>query len=347
MKNEISDYFHPACNTSFDFTLRTRIIFGEGTISRLAGEVQQLGKRKVLIVTSKNMPERQAMKEITSNLNQFGIDFQIFPSAPAEPSLDDVNTCLKFATELNPDLVVGLGGGSVMDVAKKIGTEMMVPKIMMPTTAGSGSEVTYNLVIKVDGRKKSFSDPKIAAEIAIVDPHLLATLSPAATVCPAMDAMAHAVESYGSRKGNNIVRALALEAYLLIKKNINSALSGEAEGRRNISLGSLMAGMALANIGTTLGHALANPMSNQGMPHGQALALVLPYLLELNKFDAGYAKELKAFRIKYCAAPGTDWNIPEMAAEVAADERHLSNNARSVTLQQITDVYTAIRNESL
>jgi alcohol dehydrogenase class IV len=82
------------------------------------------------------------------------------------------------------------------------------------------------------------------------------------------------------------------------------------------------------------------------MPHGQALALVLPYLLELNRFDAGYADTLKSFRRRYCVIPGIPWNIPEMAKEVAADERHLANNAREVTLREIVDVYTGIRNET-
>ena len=99
-------------------------------------------------------------------------------------------------------------------------------------------------------------------------------------VSSAMDAMAHAVESYGSRKGNSIVRALALEAYLLIKNNIGRALSGDAEGRRNIAMGSLMAGMALITTGTTLGHALANPLSNLGISHGQSLAIVLPLFIK-------------------------------------------------------------------
>jgi alcohol dehydrogenase class IV len=345
VKNELSNYFFPAGNNGFDFTLRTKIIFGEGTVSRLPGEIKQLSGSKVLIVTSNGMPERPSVKEIFSCLNKAGMNYAIYSSAPPEPSADDVSKCRTFADKISPDCVVGLGGGSVLDVAKKVATEIKLPKIMIPTTAGSGSEVTYNSVIKVDGRKKSFSDPSIAADIAIVDPNLLTTLPATGMVSSALDAMSHAVESYGSRKANPIVRALALDAYLLIKGNIDRALSGDAEGRRNIAMGSLMAGMALANTGTTLGHALANPLSNQGMPHGQALALILPYLLELNRFDAGYADTLKSFRRRYCVIPGIPWNIPEMAKEVAADERHLANNAREVTLQEIAEIYTRIRNE--
>ena len=346
VKNELSNYFFPAGNSGFDFALRTKIIFGEGTVSRLPGEIKQMCGSKVLMVTSNGMPERPPVKEIFSCLDKAGLDYAIYSSAPPEPSADDVSKCRTFAEKTSPDFVVGVGGGSALDVAKKVATEIKLPKIMVPTTAGSGSEVTYNSVIKVDGRKKSFSDPSIAADVAIVDPNLLATLSPAGMVGPALDAMAHAVESYGSRKGNPITRALALDAYLRIKGNINRALSGDAEGRRNISLGSLMAGMALANTGTTLGHALANPLSNLGMPHGQALALILPYLLEINQFDAGYADTLKSFRRGYCVTTGIHWNIPEMAKEVAADERHLANNAREVTLQEITEAYTGIRNEA-
>jgi alcohol dehydrogenase class IV len=244
MKNEVSNYFFPIYNNTFDFTLRTKIIFGVGTSSRLPDEIKQLRGSKVLIVTSNGMPERPTVKEIFDGLNKAGMNYAIYSSAPPEPSSDDVSECRTFADKISPDCVVGLGGGSVLDVAKKIATELKLPKIMIPTTAGSGSEVTYNSVIKVDGRKKSFSDPGIAADVAIVDPNLLTTLSATGMVSSALDAMAHAVESYGSRKANPIVRALALDAYLLIKGNIDRALSGDAEGRRNIALGSLMAGMA-------------------------------------------------------------------------------------------------------
>ncbi len=119
----------------------------------------------------------------------------------------------------------------------------------------------------------------------------------------------------------------------------------DTEGRRNIAMGSLMAGMALISTGTTLGHALAYPLSDRGISHGLSLAIVLPYLMKINRFDAGHADELKSFRQKYCVIPEVRWDIMEMAAEVAADERRLSNNAREVTLQEIAAVYEAIRDE--
>jgi len=346
LKNDFPEYFYPGGAGSFDFQLPTKIIFGEGTVKRLGGEIKQLGGSRVLIVTSNGMPDRQAVKDILSDLNQAGITTNVFSSAPPEPSADDVNTCLKFASKLKLDIVVGIGGGSAMDVAKKTAVEITVPKIMIPTTAGSGSEVTHNSVLMVDGRKKSFSDIKIAADVAIVDPDLLITMSASGMASSAMDAMAHAVESYGARKGNNITRALALEAYLLTRDNISHALSGDAEGRHNIAMGSLMAGMALTGTGTTLGHALAYPLSNRGMTHSQSLAIVLPYLLKINRFDADHAAELKSLRQKYCITPEIRWAISEMAAEVAADERHLTNNPTEVTLQEIIDVLTEIRKES-
>ncbi len=346
MRNDISNYFSPAGAGSFDFHLPTKIIFGEGTVRRLGGEIKRLGGSRAIIVTSSGMPQRQATKDILSDLDQAGITTNIYSSAPPEPAVDDVDKCLIFTNKVNPDIVIGLGGGSAMDVAKKIALEINSPKIMITTTAGSGSEVTHNSVIKVEGRKKSFNDIKLAADVAIVDPDLLRTMSAAGMVSSAMDAMAHAVESYGARKGNSIVRALALQAYLLTRDNISRALSGDAEGRRNIALGSLMAGMALISTGTTLGHALAYPLSDRGVSHGLSLAIVLPYLLKINRFDAGHAGELRSFRQKYCIIPEIRWDIMEMAGEVAADERHLSNNAREVTLQEIADIYSAIRDES-
>ena len=346
MKNEIPNYYFPGDAGSFDFQLPTKIIFGEGTVGRLGSEIKQLRGSRALIITSSGMPGRQSTKDIISDLNRAGIAADIYASAPPEPSVDDVDKSFKFANKIKPDILIGLGGGSAMDVAKKVAVEIKVPKIMIATTAGSGSEVTHNSVLKVDGRKQSFTNIKLAADVAIVDPDLLITMSATGMVSSAMDAMAHAVESYGSRKGNAITRALALKAYVLTKNNISPALSGDAEGRRNIAMGSLMAGMALTGTGTTLGHALAYPLSDRGISHGLSLAIILPYLLELNRFDAGYADELKSFRQGYCVIPEITWNIMEMAREVDADDRHLSNNAREVTLQQIAEVYSAIRDES-
>ena len=346
MKNDSSNYYFPASATSFEFQLPTKIVFGEGMVRKLAGEIKRLDGSRALIVTSSGMPERKTTQEILSDLDRAGITASIYSSAPPEPSVDDVDKCIKYASEVKPDIVIGIGGGSAMDVAKKTAREMAVPKIMIATTAGSGSEVTHNSVLKVDGRKKSFNDINLAADVAIVDPDLLTTMSAAGMVSSAMDAMAHAMESYGARKGNSIVRALALDSYLLTRDNIGLALSGDAEGRRNIAMGSLMAGMALISTGTTLGHALAYPLSDRGISHGMSLAIVLPYLMKINRFDAGHADELKSFRQKYCVIPGIRWDIKQMAAEVAADERHLSNNAREVTLQEIAAVYAAIKDES-
>jgi len=344
--NNSHKYFYATAAAGFDFQISTKIIFGEGSVRRLSNEAKQRGRSKVLIVTSKGMPERPSLKGILSDLADAGMTVKVFASVSPEPSVEDIDKCVEFANRVEPDLVVGIGGGSAMDVAKKTALEIGLPKIMIPTTAGSGSEVTYNSVLMVEGRKKSFSDIKLAADLAIVDPDLLTTMPASVMVCSAMDAMAHAVESYGARKGNNITRALALEAYLLSRDNISRALSAEAEGRRNIAMGSLMAGMALTGTGTTLGHALAYPLSNRGMTHGQSLAVVLPYLLKTNLFDADHADELKSCRRMHCAIPEIAWDISTMAAEVAADERHLANNPVNVTLQEIIDVYTDIQKES-
>ncbi len=343
MTIDTSRYFFATGTTDFEFQLPTRIIFGEGTVRRLSGEIKGRGGSNVLIVTSEGMPRRTALKDVISNLEKEGVAVSIFSSTPPEPSVADSDRCLEFARQAKPDLVVGIGGGSAMDVAKKVAVEIGVPKIMIPTTAGSGSEVTFNSVLLVQGLKKSFSDTRLAADAAIVDPDLLKTMPPAIMVCSAMDAMSHAVESYGARKGNDITRALALEAYLLTRDNVERALSGEAEGRRKIATGSLMAGMALTRTGTTLGHALAYPLSNRGMTHGQSLAAVLPYLLKINRFDADHADRLKSVRRKYCSLPQIAWDIPAMAAEVAADERHLANNPVDVTLHDIIDIYENIQ----
>ena len=115
-----SSYFFQPGAGSFDFALPTRIIFGEGTVGRLASEVKKLGGSRVLVITSAGMPGRQSFKELISTLQQAGIEYGVFTAITPDPSIEDVEACLKAAKSIKPDCVAGFGGGSALDVAKKV-----------------------------------------------------------------------------------------------------------------------------------------------------------------------------------------------------------------------------------
>jgi alcohol dehydrogenase len=331
---------------SFSFVLPQKVIFGKGSIELTGEEAKRLGGRTVLIVTSPGMVHRPHLKQAADSLKKHKLRYDVFSEVTPEPPIEDAYRCVAFAREKGLDLLVGLGGGSVMDVAKKAAADLSLPKIMVPTTAGTGSEVTHESVLKVDGKKRAFVEAGLTADVAIVDPNLCNTMSKRLTASSGMDALAHAVECYESRKSNPIAKTLALEAYNLIKDNLMQAVKGDTQAMVNLSLGSLMAGMAFGNSGTTLGHALSYPLSNRGVPHGEAVAMVLPYALEFNGSDLAFAKKLRKFVRTIELQWDARWDANEMAAEVMEDKRHLGNNPVEVTFEDILGIFEKMKNES-
>ena len=327
---------------NFEFILPQKIIFGQGSITKVGEESTKLNGERILIVTSKGMLKREALKQVTVCLQECQLSFDIFPSVAPDPPIENVYDCITFAKVKGSNLVIGLGGGSVLDVAKKVAADLGLPKIMAPTTIGTGSEVTHETVFKVDGKKKVFVDQSLVADVAIVDPDLAKTMSLRLTASSGIDALAHALECYESKGSNPISKTLALGAYNLLKENIGEAMGRNKEARVNMSLGSLMAGMAFGNSGTTLGHALSYPLSNRGMPHGEAVAMVLSYALEFNGAAAAFVSEVKEVAKLIEAKWDMDWNIYDMVGEVMADKRHLANNPKEVTFDDVVGIYRKV-----
>lgn len=322
---------------NFELILPQQIIFGKGTIKRVAEQVNELGGKRILIITSKGMQDREGLKYITCEVGSI-----IYSKVEPDPSSETVIKCAEFARKEKADLVVGFGGGSVMDVAKKVATDLGLPKIMIPTTAGSGSEVTHEVVFKVDGKKQGFTDKKLVANVAIVDPNLLKTLPQRKMIASAFDALSHSIESYQSKRGNDLTRALSYRAYEIIVKILHLGINSIQNNRVHLSDGSLLAGIAFGNSGTTLCHALSYPLSNKGIPHGEAVAIMLPYSIEFNGCGLGknLANGLKmiARDFRFEAVFGSD-TIEEMAKEVMEDERHLSNNPVEVKFEDVAIIY--------
>ena len=201
------------------------------------------------------------------------------------------------------DLVVGVGGGSSLDMAKVasimkinpgspseyIGVnrveERGIPLIAVPTTSGTGSEATSTIVIVHEGRKTGITSPPVMPSVAIVDPNLTVTMPPRVTANTGLDALSHAVEAYMSVDANPLSDALALEAIGLIADNLTVAYSqtGNMEARYHMALASLLAGLAITNAGTCGGHATAYGYAvRYKLAHGYACAMALPYIMDFN-----------------------------------------------------------------
>ena len=328
-------------NMQFELLLPNKIIFGVGSVEIVGNEVKNLGCESALIVTSKGMKKRDALRYVTNSLNSQGINSKIFYEVDPEPPIENVYECMEFAEEC--DLIIGMGGGSVIDVAKKSAADLDLRKVMIPTTAGTGSEVTHEAVLKVEGKKRAFVDEKLTPDIAIVDPELMKTMPPKLVASSGIDALAHAIECYDSKRSNLLVKTLAFEAYGIIKDNLREAVEGDEKAIENMALGSLIAGVAFGNSGTALAHALSYPLSNEGIPHGEAVAMVLPYALEFNDFDAGVIKEVKGILRNLKFGKEVKGVIEEMARIVMEDKKHLSNNPREVTYEDVVNIYEKIK----
>jgi len=326
----------------FDFILPSTIFFGEGCIKRIGEEASRLHCKRALIVTSRGMLKREYFKHLTDCLQAHQLSSGIFSNVEPEPTIENVHQCSAIVSS-EDDLIIGLGGGSVMDVAKKVAADLGLTKMMVPTTAGTGSEVTHESVFRVEGKKRAFVDLELTPDIAIVDPDLSMTMPPELAAATGLDALAHALECCESRKSNPLVKTLALQAFELLKQNVRKAVENDREARGNMSLGSLMAGMAFGNSGTTLGHALSYPLSNRGISHGEAVAVVLPHALEFNGADPSLIAEVREIIKPMKVEWNANWSIHEMANEVMDDERHLANNPRNATHNDVLEIFELLR----
>jgi len=330
---------------NFTFILPQRIFFGWNSLDKISEELKRLGGKKPLIVTSKGMVKREGFFKLTALIKKEKLSPIVFNSVEPEPSIESAEKCMRIARESDCSLIIGFGGGSAMDVAKKVAMDLRLPKIMIPTTVGTGSEVTHESVLKVEGEKRAFVDKRLTADAAIVDPSLMMTMTTRSIASSGMDALAHAIESYQCKKSNELTRSLARKAYLLIKDNLRKAITHDEKAISNMAIASLIAGMAFGNSGTTLCHALTYPLSNKGIPHGEAVAIMLPSTLEFNNFDKETILEIRRIIADIGLPTRFRGDAHEMAAVVMRDERHLSNNPRRVTFEDVVSIYRKVMDD--
>lgn len=356
------------------------IRFGAG-LAESAGEWARMrGASRILVVADAFNAARVDVLGFTGEVSVFG---EVRP----EPDLPNLEAVLKLAESLRPDLVVGFGGGSAMDLAKLVavlpgsgqtihdvvGPERVRAKrsalMQVPTTSGTGSEAgTRALVTDPETRNKlAVQSLHCQADIAIVDPALTLTLPASVTAASGVDAMAHCVEAFTSRKAHPLIDLYAIEGTRLVARFLGRAIrdGSDLEARAGLSLASLYGGFCLGPVNTTAGHAVAYPLGTRHhIAHGAANALIFPHTLAFNApampektqavLDAlGVAKGADVFdaAYRYCADLGCEMrlsafnvprdDLPVMAREAHAIRRLLDNNPRDIAQGQIQAIYEA------
>ena len=280
-----------------------KIVFGTGCIKTFVEDYLKLGFRKLFILTAP--PIRPLIEETLDVLKNKGIRIKVCEAIKAEPTVNDFKAIVEEARLFEADSVVGIGGGSVLDVAKLVatfinsdqqvedcfGTGFIQKKGLwfacLPTTAGTGSEVSPNAILldERDNLKKGIVSPYLIADAAYVDPQLTWTVPAKVTAETGMDALTHCIEAYTNRFAHPAVDIYALEGMELIYDNLEDAvLDGEnQEAREALALGSLYGGLCLGPVNTAAVHALSYPIGGEfHISHGLSNAMLLPRVMEFN-----------------------------------------------------------------
>ena len=290
--------------TQFEFATATRIIFGDGAIRQVAPAAKQWGRR-VLVVTGHSTERVQPLRKELEAAGVRSFDFAV----EGEPTVDLIARGLEQARREQCDVVVALGGGSVIDAGKAIAGLLTnpgevldylevvgrgnvlqnpaAPFITVPTTAGTGSEVTRNAVLGVPARhvKVSLRSPFLLPRLAVVDPELTLDLPPAITARTGLDALTQLIEAYVSIRSNPMTDGFCVQGIPLAARSLRRAFHQglDREARRDMSLAALFSGLALANAGLGVVHGFAAPLGGRfPAPHGAICAAILPFAMEMN-----------------------------------------------------------------
>ena len=381
----------------FVFNTTKSVVFENGAAQRLAELAGKLLGQNCLVVTDPGLRKLGLCDPAIEALQKSGHDVTVFDAVEADPSRETLMKAVEAGREAGVTGVIGFGGGSSQDVAKLAalllgsGEDLdeawgvaqakgpRLPLVLIPTTAGTGSEVTPVSIITVGAEeKRGVSSPVILPDIAILDAELTLGLPAHITAATGVDAMVHAIEAYASKSANNnpVSKLLAREALRLIGANLEKVVAdgSDIDARGAMLLGSMLAGQAFANSPVAAVHALAYPIGGTfHIPHGLSNALVLPHVLRFNAPDAGtlYAEIAADAFPKLADVEGTqartaafidaladlsarvglqtrlrDVDIPKdaiekMAADAMLQSRLLVNNPREVTQGDAHTIYEA------
>jgi len=294
------NYFNPLEKLN-KFILPNKTIFSVGALEKVQDELEQFDKSKIFLITDKVIKETTPARKFITLLSSSGFEVKIFESEIKEPTVDMLNDFVDFIGLEKDAIVMGLGGGSIMDQAKVasilatnegkvedfVGQEKVqndgLPLVLIPTTAGTGAETSKNAVLKGKDKKLVVSSLKILPDLAIIDPILTLSLPPRPTAFTGMDALSHAIESIISLNCNPLVMAMSLEVISLVNENLPLAyFSGyNIQARYNMSLAATLAGFSL-NGGAVLAHSVSYTLDHFNVPHGLGCAIALPQVIRFN-----------------------------------------------------------------
>ncbi|WP_026695394.1 iron-containing alcohol dehydrogenase [Peribacillus kribbensis] len=369
---------------------------GWGSLENLVPEVKKYQAEKILVVTDPMLAKIGLVDKVTEPLKESGYEVILYTEVVPEPPLETGEKLVAFTKEGAFDMVVGVGGGSALDLAKLAAVLAVhegsaadylnlsgsrkvekkgLPKILIPTTSGTGSEVTNISVLSLETTKDVVTHDHLLADVAIVDPELTVSVPPRVTAATGIDALTHAVEAYVSVNASPVSDGLALQAIRLIARSLRKAVQdgNDKQARMDMSSGSYMAGLAFFNAGVAGVHALAYPLGGQfHLAHGESNAVLLPYVMGyirnscqtrmadilnalggnssfLSDEEASYkcVEELERL-VKDVGIPATlsEFNIPESALESLTQDgvkqkRLLARSPLPLEENDIREIYRA------
>lgn len=308
-------------NTVFEFVTADRIVFGNGAVEKIKSIAQKFGRHALLVCGSGSVP----IERISSKLREAGISFDLF-RVEIEPEIDIIESGLSLAVASKCEFVIGYGGGSVLDTAKAISALMTndgdvmdylevigggkkienpaAPMIALPTTAGTGTEVTRNAVISSTEHhvKVSMRSPLMIPTVAIIDPELTVTMPPSVTASTGMDALTQVIEGYVSNKANPMTDALAKEGIQRGSRSLLQAYQNgkDLQARYDMALTSLFGGLVLGNSGLGAVHGFAGPIGGMfNAPHGSICASLLPSVMKYNAIELSKLDGVQDIQSKY------------------------------------------------
>jgi len=382
-----------------------RIIVGTGAVEKVGLEAKRLlsssSGKKVLIVTDKGVSKARLTEKVRPHLEKQSLNIVVYDELATEPSIDSMSACVKFARDGGFNLVVGVGGGASMDTAKVAAALLTnegplqhyatptedrfkvrsAPKIMIPTTAGTGSETSwFSVIIEKETMYKTWiASPVMLADVAIVDPLMTLGLPPKQTAATAFDALGHNGEGYICSEANPISDAQAVMSIELVSQYSRRAYHkpDDLEARLNVAMAAMLGGIVITYpwIGgpAILGHCVAEALGPKfNIPHGNAVGLCLPYVMEYNlpncipklkRFAQAMGEDVHGISDRAAAVKAIeavvdlahdvelplrlkDWNVPQdflpkFAEYLVKDRQYLYNlpryNPRRLTLENITE----------
>jgi alcohol dehydrogenase len=287
----------------FEYESINRVLFGPDARKQTGTEARNLtGGKNALIITDAGVVKAGLIDDIEASLTNAGFAVSICATVAPEPAVSDYEAVLEVAITSTPDVLIGVGGGSSMDVSKVVAcgltnpgslqdyvggefTTPGLPLITIPTTAGTAAEVTPDAVVRLPDEKVKSGFVGVRASVAIVDPTLTLSLPPRLTAATGLDALSHAIESALSKIATPLTQALALESIRLVSENLRTAVSNgsDLEARTNMAWATLIEGFSEGNAADVEGHAVAHVLGGYyHVHHGEACAIALPYCMKYN-----------------------------------------------------------------